>query len=270
MANGYGILKERFDIKGEAEINAEGREEIIKPEVQFKRTEQFGDYLYFYDIIIYNKSDTIYHNWQIKIKDTEYISYPYSIDGKRIDDGWIITNNNCDERIEPGEKVNVTIIFEISSELPSSIPIEEYVQNFLDNSIEITCSTTKKDEEGIVIKKGNAKLTLEESEVEIKNYSVKLDSEYVEQNPNEKMYVLTINNDTENDYLIIRGNIYLGANSKILEVSPSVVTCDHIDNATFTLPLWVQAPKGTSLQIYIMIRTTEKNFVPDIVLAATI
>ena len=266
MANGYGILKQELTINGKAEIN----EEIIKPEVKFKRTQQIGDYIFFYDIIIYNNNTNInYQNWQIKIKDTEYITYPYSIDGKRADDGWILTNYNWDDRIEAGEKVNVTITFEVSSEIPNTILVEEYVQDFLNNSIEITCTNSGADKEGTLVQNGKAKLILKGSEIEIKDFKVKVDSEYVAQNPNEKMYVITINNNTDSDYLIIRGNIYVGSN-RILEVSPSVITCDHIDNATFTLPQWVQIPKGSSLMLYIMIHTTEENFIPDIVLSATI
>ena len=266
MANGYGILKQELTINGKAEIN----EEIIKPEVKFKRTQQIGDYIFFYDIIIYNNNTNInYQNWQIKIKDTEYISYPYSIDGKRTDDGWILTNYNWDDRIEAGEKVNVTITFEVSSEIPNTILVEEYVEDFLNNSIEITCTNSGADKEGTLVQNGKAKLILKGSEIEIKDFKVKVDSEYVAQNPNEKMYVITINNNTDSDFLIIRGNIYVGSN-RILEVSPSVVTCDHIDNATFTLPHWVQLSKGSSLMLYIMIRTTEENFIPDIVLSATI
>ncbi len=269
IANGYGILKERLDISGKATI-VEDREETIKPRVIFKKTQQMGDYIYFYDIILYNESNVNYHNWQIKIKDTEYISYPYSVDGKRTDDGWILCNYNWNDRIEAGEKVNVTITFEISREIPSEISIEQYVENFLNNSIEITCSNKEIQKQGITIKNGNATLTLKESEIEIKDYRVQLDKDYLVENPNEKMYTITINNNTESDYLIIRGNIYVGTNNKVLEVSPSAITCNHNTDATFTLPVWVQVPKGQSLIIYVMISTTDENLVPEVALAATI
>ena len=269
MANGYGILKERLEVNGKATIEEDG-EETIKPTVRFKKTQQMGDYIYFYDIILYNDTNLDYHNWKIKIKDTEYISYPYSVDGERTDDGWILKNYNWDDRIEAGEKVNVTITFEISREIPSEISIEQYVEDFLNNSIEITCSNKKIDKEGNIIKNGNAELTLKKSEVEIKDYKVQLEKDYEVENPNEKMYSIIINNNTENDYLVIRGNIYVGPNNKVLEVSPSAITCNHNTDATFTLPVWVQVPKGSSLLIYVMISTTEENLVPQVVLAGLI
>lgn len=268
MANGYGLLEKKLNIDGETIIDID---EVINPEVKFKKTEQLGDYIFFYDIIIYNNSNNDYLSWQIKINDTEYISYPYSIDGKRTDGAWLIENFNWDDRIEAGGKLNVTIIFEVSNELSGTELIEKYVQDFLNKSIEITCSTKGEDnEEKDVIKDGNATLILKDSEIQIKNYSMQKDVNYSKDNPDEKMYVLTLNNDTDNDFLAIRGNIYLGTENKMLEVSPSAITCTNADSTTFILPSWIQVAKGSSLTLYFMINTKNDNFIPNIVLAATI
>lgn len=271
MSNGYGLLEEKLKIIGETTINVEDNEkQKIKPEVKFEKTDQIGNNIFFYNIIIYNNSNISYHNWQIKIKDTEYISYPYSIDGERTDDSWILTNYNWDERIESGEKIYISIIFEVSSQKPNELSIEDYVQYFLNNSIEVTCLSTEEDREGIIIKNGNARLTIKESEIEVKDFNIQIDQSYIVENPNEKMYIITINNDTNKNYINIRGNIYLGTNNKILEVSPSEITCDHITNVTFILPQWVQLQKNSSLVIYVIIDKAEENFIPDIVLSATI
>ena len=268
MANGYGLLEKKLNVSGETIIDID---EVINPEVGFKKTEQLGDYIFFYDIIIYNNSNNDYLSWQIKINDTEYISYPYSIDGKRTDGAWIIKNSNWDERIEKGGKINVTIIFEVSNELSGTELIEEYVQDFLKKSIEITCSTKREYDNGKdVIKEGNATLTLNDSEMQIKNYSMQKDVNYSTSNPDERMYVLTLNNDTDSDFLAIRGNIYLGTENKMLEVSPSAITCTNVTNTTFILPAWIQVAKGSSLTLYFMINTKNDNFIPNIVLAATI
>ena len=268
MANGYGLLEKKLNVSGETIIDID---EVINPEVGFKKTEQLGDYIFFYDIIIYNNSNNDYLSWQIKINDAKYISYPYSIDAKRTDGPWIINNSNWDERIEAGGKVNVTIIFEVSNELSGTELIEEYVQDFLKKSIEITCSTKREDDNGKeVIKEGNANLTLKDAEMQIKNYSMQKDVNYSTSNPDEKMYVLTLNNDTDSDFLAIRGNIYLGTENKMLEVSPSAITCSNINDTTFILPSWIQVAKGSSLTLYFMINTKNDNFIPNIVLAATI
>ena len=82
--------------------------------------------------------------------------------------------------------------------------VEEYVEDFLNNSIEVTCTNSGADKEGTLVQNGKAKLILKESEIEIKDFNVKVDSEYVAPNPNEKMYVITINNNTHgNDKMVI-------------------------------------------------------------------
>ena len=268
MSNGYGILKERLDINGKTTIDIEN---VIEPKISYTRTEQYGNNVFFYNLTIYNNSSKDYKSWQVKINDTEYISYPFSITGERIDNAWLIRNLNGDEIIEAGGEVEITIIFEISDNLPSTINIEDYIENFLNSSIEITCSYNENTNNDLnVVKKGKAKLTLEKSEIEIKNFNIKVNLNYSTEIPDEKMYMLTINNDTDNDFVSIRGNIYLGTENKILEVSPSEVTCFNTEDVTFILPNWVNVPKGESLILYFMIIEKDDSFIDNIVLAATI
>ena len=268
ISNGYGILEERLDINGKTTIDIEN---VIEPKISYTRTEQYGNNVFFYNLTIYNNSSKDYKSWQVKINDTEYISYPFSITGERIDNAWLIRNLNGDEIIEAGGEVEITIIFEISDNLPSTINIEDYIENFLNSSIEITCSYNENTNNDLnVVKKGKAKLTLEKSEIEIKNFNIKVNLNYSTEIPDEKMYMLTINNDTDNDFVSIRGNIYLGTENKILEVSPSEVTCFNKEDVTFILPNWVNVPKGESLILYFMIIEKDDSFIDNIVLAATI
>ena len=191
--------------------------------------------------------------------------------GERTDYGWIIENSDWDNRIGIGCSAIVTIIFEVSSDLQSTMTVEEYAQYFTENYIKISgTSISNNDGNGDVIKKGNALLTLNENELEVSNISIKKDESYKVDNPNERQYIVDIYNDTDMDFIKVRANVYLGNNNKLLEVSPSEIICEHTDNSTFVLPFWVQIPAYQKATIYIIIETEDENFIPDIVMVATV
>ena len=147
---------------------------------------------------------------------------------------------------------------------------EEYLNYFMKNNIKITGSSrTANNRKGKSLKNNNSELTLKPDEEELKNFTITEDLEYKQKYSNERQYIVDINNDTENNYSKIRGNIFLGEKNKLLEVSPSEIMCSHNDNATFELPFWVELPAKSKLTFYIIVQTDEENFNPDITLSAT-
>lgn len=194
------------------------------------------------------------------------------MNGERQSYGWKIQNRDWDSRIEAGKTLVVTIIFEVSSNLKGEMSVEEYADYFVRNYIEVTgTSKTSKNRNGEIINNGNASLTLKSNEQEIKSFTIQEDLDYVSSDPNEKQYIIDIYNETDKDFQKIRGNIYLeGENSKLLEVSPSEITCNNGNNATFLIPFWTELPAKQKITIYIMVYTEEKDFIPKIVMAATV
>ena len=151
------------------------------------------------------------------------------------------------------------------------MPVLEYAEYFVRNYIEVTGTTkTSRNRNGEIITNGRATLTLKENEQEIKNFTVQEDLDYISSNPNEKQYIIDIYNDTDMDFQKIRGNIYLGDKNKLLEISPSEITCVHGDNATFLIPFWIEFPAKEKITIYIMVYTEDENFIPEIAMAATV
>ena len=71
MADGYSILTSELDLKGNSNII---EEEPWNPQVDFVMTQRLGN-VFFYDIVIYNNSQSVYKDWQIKFYNLNYISY---------------------------------------------------------------------------------------------------------------------------------------------------------------------------------------------------
>ena len=241
---------------------------VWEPDVEFVNTEHMGN-VFFYDIIVHNNSEKVCQNWEIRIYDDKNITQSYEY-GQKEDGYRIIKNTEWDNKIEKGGSVTVTIIFTVSEEVESTMTIEEYAQYFVENSIKVSGTITEPNREGEIITNGNATLSIKESEIQVKNFSIKLDPSYNTEIENERQYIIDITNDTEYDFKKVRANVYLGKDNKMLEVSPSEITCINETNTSFELPFWMQIPKNTTTSIYIMVIAKDKNFVPDIVLAAEI
>ena len=193
------------------------------------------------------------------------------MNGDKTSYGWIIKNSDWDNRIDVGEEIVTTIIFEVSSDLPSTMTPEEYAQYFTENNIKVSgTSVGNNNRKGKIVKKGNAELTLKENELEIQNITVKKDTSYKVDDPNERQYIIDISNDTDKDFVEVRGNVFLGDNNKLLEASPSEITCQHGNNSTFVLPFWMQISAHQNATIYLIIYTEDDNFIPDIVMSATV
>ena len=268
MANGYAIFKTKLNIVGSATIE-EVKKEKWEPNVSFRQTLQIGP-LFFYDIVIKNTSSLTYKDWKVKIYDDNFIMLPYGIDGIREDDGWLLSNSNWDSRIEPGKTVIVTITIMVTSEdLPNEMTVEEYAKYYVEHCVEVSGDYKEENRDGNIIRNGNASLSLKESEVEVTNFAFQENKEYESKQQNEKQYILNITNDSNSKYIKIRVNIATGTN-KVLEVSPSEITCDHGDNVTFELASWTQIGEGETISIYVAMLIQEENFNPDIVVAATI
>ena len=267
MSNGYSILNTVLNITGTSSIT-DSSEKLWKPDVQFVNTEHMGN-IFFYDIIVHNNTEDTCQNWEIKIYDDKNITLLYEY-GEREDGYRIIKNTDWDNKIEPGGSIAVTIIFTVSEDVKDTMTIEEYAQYFVENYIKVSGTITKINKEGETITNGGAELTLKKSEIQIKNFSITLDTSYKTEIENERQYIIDITNDTEYDFIRVRANVYLGKDNKMLEVSPSEITCINETNTSFELPFWMQIPKNTTTSIYIMIIAKDKNFVPDIVLAAEI
>ena len=147
----------------------------------------------------------------------------------------------------------------------------EYAQYYVENYIKVFGSyRTSNDRKGEIIKNNKAELTLKTNEQQLKNITIQEDLDFALNNKGEKQYIIDVYNDTENNFEKVRGNIYLGEENELLEVSPSEITSNHSDNSTFELPFWVEFPAESRLTFYIIIKTTKEDFIPDIVMSATI
>lgn len=269
MSNGYSILNTVLNITGTSSIiSSSGKEELWEPDVEFINTEQMGN-IFFYDIIVHNNSENTCQDWEIKIYDDKNITQSFEY-GEKEDGYRVIKNTNWDNKIEPGGAVTVTIIFTVSEDVKDTMTIEEYAKYFMQNYIKVSGTITEPNREGEIITNGGALLSLKKSEIQVTNFSITLDTSYKTEIENERQYIIDINNDTEYDFIKVRANVYLGKDNKMLEVSPSEITCINKTNTTFELPFWMQISKNTTTSIYIMVITEDKNFIPDIVLAAEI
>ncbi len=266
MSCGYSILNTALNIAGTSSIiNNSEKENVCELDIEFVETKQLEN-VFFYDIIIHNNSENTCQNWEIKIYDNDNIMYAYEY-GKREDGYRVIKNTEWDNRIETGGSVTVTIIFTVDQNVGD---VSEYAKYFVENYIKATGSLDEPNREGKIITNGNASLTLKESEIEITNFTIKLDSSYETEIENEKQYIIDITNDTEYDFIKVRANVYLGKENKLLEVSPSEITCQKETNTSFELPFWMEIPKNTTTSIYLMIITNDEKFIPEIVMSAEI
>lgn len=193
------------------------------------------------------------------------------MDGEKCSDGWVIENSSWDTRSLPNEKIIVTIIFEVESDLQSEMTVDEYAEYFVKNYIKVTGSCKNaKTRNGEIIKNNNAELTLNSNEQEIKNFTIVEDLDFDSPLLDEKQYIVDVYNDTDYDFSKIRGNIYYGNGNKLMEVSPSEITCNHGNNSTFELPFWINLPSKEKITFYFIIKTTEENFIPDIIMSGTV
>ena len=267
ISNGYSILNVALNITGASSI-INNPEEVWKPDVEFVNTKQI-DNIFFYDIIIHNNSKNTYQNWEINIYDNENITYAYEY-GEKEDGYRIIKNTEWDNRIEACGSVTISIIFIVNQNVEDKMTVKEYAKYFVENYIKVSGSIAELNRNGKIITKGEASLTLKESEIEITNLSIKLDPLYKTEIENERLYILDITNDTEYDFTKIRANVYIGKENELLEVSPNEITCKNETNTNFELPLWIQLKKGQTTRIYLMIISKDENFIPDIVMSAKI
>ena len=232
MSNGYSILNTALNIEGTSSIIEEKEE--WKPDVEFVETKQLEN-TFFYDIIIHNNSESTCQNWEIKIYDNKNIIQAYEY-GEKEDGYRIIKNTKWDNRLKKGGFVTITIIFTVNLDQEEKMTAEEYAKYFVENYIKASGTLDEPHREGKIITNGNASLTLRESEIEVTNFTIKLDPTYETEIENERQYIVDITNDTEYDFLKIRANVYLGEENQLMEVSPSEITCQNKTNTSFELP----------------------------------
>ncbi len=266
MSNGYSILNTALNIEGTSSIIEEKEE--WKPDVEFVETKQLEN-TFFYDIIIHNNSESTCQNWEIKIYDNKNIIQAYEY-GEKEDGYRIIKNTKWDNRLKKGGFVTITIIFTVNLDQEEKMTAEEYAKYFVENYIKASGTLDEPHREGKIITNGNASLTLRESEIEVTNFTIKLDPTYETEIENERQYIVDITNDTEYDFLKIRANVYLGEENQLMEVSPSEITCQNKTNTSFELPLWIQIRKGQTTSIYLIIIAKDEKFIPDIVMSSEI
>ena len=263
MANGYAILKAKLNIDGTTSI--EPAPETWTPHLSFVQTSQLDNV--FYEIIIENDSNLTCYEWELKIKDTGYISFPFGVDAERQGNSWVLNNLIWDDRIEAGGKLTVNITFQVERDLDNSMSIEEYADYFVNHFITISVNTNPSgDKEGKIVKNGNATLILHENEIEVKDFVLEKNKAFTPSLPNETQYILTVYNNSNNNYSKIRANIYLG-NSSLLGISPSEIVCEHATSTTFKVPVGISLEKDKAVSVYITIRTEDSTFVPDVVVA---
>ncbi len=264
MSSGYAVLKTKFDIKGQTYIK---EEEKWQPRLSFIEISQLED-VFFYQIIIENNSNQNCYAWQLRIHDTGVISFPFGIDAEKQQDNWIINNKPWDGRIEAGGRLIVNITFRISLDENETMTTKEYAEYFVKNHIKISADTEERPgKQGNIITSGKATLTLDDREEEIKDYIFEENKLYNSENSNEKQYILTVYNKTGKIYSDIRANMYIGE-AMLLDVSPSEVICDNIDNITFETPFEVQLGDEEGVSVYITLKLEDTKFAPDIIVAA--
>ncbi len=257
MAYGYAILKTNFNIYGSASINSP--EEKWRPKLKFVKISQIEN-VFFYEITIENDSKLTCYEWKLKIEDTEYISFPFGIDAVREDNSWVLNNTKWDSRIEPGGTVILNITFQVDLSLSNSMTPEEYAKYFTKNHITISANTKEEVErEGIIITNGNATLTLNDNEEELKDFKIEKNINYIPETENEKQYILTINNNSDKDYFRIRVNMYL-ENVTLVGISPIEVICNNINSITFKVARDVELEKNKAVSVYITIISEDDNF----------
>ena len=273
MTSAYAILKNKLNITGNSSINPENIENMTKTSkanLEFSKISEFGN-TFNYEITIYNNSDHDYHQWQLKIYDTGYITFPSWFEGKKEGNSWILNDSSWNNKIETGGNVKVNITFDVTKSPNNSMTIQEYAKYFVENNISLSVSNTAPPEtEDIVITNKKATLTLGQFEEKVKTYTFKKNSDYICSNPKEKQYILTINNNSKYNYIGIRANIYLGNKNTLVSVSPFNVIYRYNSNSIFETPIWLQIPVNKTIKIYINIETEDDNFIPDIVVAALI
>ena len=257
MAYGYAILKTDFNINGSASINSQV--EKWRPKLKFVKISQIEN-VFFYEITIENDSRLTCYEWKLKIEDTEYISFPFGIDAVREDNSWVLNNTKWDSRIEPGGTVILNITFQVDLNLDNSMTPEEYAKYFTRNHITISANTKEEVErEGTIITNGNATLTLNENEEELKDFKIEKNINYIPETENEIQYILTIYNNSDKDYYRIRVNMYL-ENIVLKEISPIEVICNNINSITFKVARDVELERNKAVSVYITLISENDNF----------
>lgn len=190
------------------------------------------------------------------------------MNGEKRSDGWVIVNSKWDNRVETKGKLVVTVIFEVKEDVKDKMSVEEYSKYFVENYIKVTGSNrTANMRKGEIIKNNNSELTLKPNEQELKNFTVNEDLEFVPSIPNERQYIVDVFNNSDTTISKVRGNIYLGEDSELLEISPCEIISNHKKDATFELPFWVQIPPNQKLTFYIIVKTLDSDFSPDIIIS---
>lgn len=275
MASGYSILKTRFDVTGNSSIhsketNPDDLSKICNSKLEFNKTGEWGN-TFVYEITIYNHSSQAYKQWKLKIYDTGYITFPTWFEGKRIEDGWELISNTWNSIIEPGSKLTVSLTFDVIENFQDTMTIQEYAKYFVEHFIVVSgCGGIPQEQESKVITNGNASLTLGQFEEEVKTYTLQRNENYICGNPNEKQYILTIRNESNQDYIGIRSNIYFGSENTLVSIEPKEIIYQYDTNVTFETPSWLQIAPNETVNIYINIIVEEDTFLPDMVVAALI
>ncbi len=275
ITGGYAILRARLDFNGIFSVSGEKTDEneipkIYQKDIDFVKTGGWGN-TFVYDIIIPNNSSITHEELTLKIYDTGYIVFPSWFTVSSDKDGWILTASEENSVVEESGTLKVSITFDVIDNLEDSMSIYEYADYFVRNFIVVSGSNKPKTEQGgTIIENGNAKLTLEQFEKEVKSFTIERNLNYISTIQNEKQYILTINNQTTGNYRGVRANIYYGLENQLESITPTEIIYEHDTNCTIETPIWVQIePNGKTL-IYINIILEDENFVPDVVVAALI
>ncbi len=264
MSYGYALLETNLTTEGQTSIATYSTPNVCPGYLGFSKISNWND-TYIYQLFINNTSEEDYNEWELKIYNPGFISFPEWFEGETTADGWILKDDGRNRFI--GKKSSISIILTFDVLDGQNKPKDEYAEYFVQNFIFFTgCGGSTAN--GKKITKGNTEITLGMYEEELTNYTLIENTDYTAQNEFEKQYILTINNDTKNDYLKIRGNIYLGSN-KIIAIDGSTITEENATNVSFESLYGYNILHNTTEKIYITINKTE-DITPEIIIVGLI
>ncbi len=261
--NGYALLNSHTKITGNTTIN-----EIPKPTesclgyLSYKKIANW-DNSYTYQLFINNSSEEDYERWELTIYNPGFIEFPAWFEGEKVANGWILKDTGNNRFISKNSSISVIITFYITKE--TNMTYDEYAEYFIENFFFFTgCGGSTLN--GETLNNGKANLTLGMYEKEL-NYTFIKNNDYESLN-NEQQYILTIINDSNKDYLRIRGNMYLG-NNKINSIEPLKITNETNTNINFESLYGDIIPAKSTKTIYITINEKEE-ITPELIIVGLI
>ena len=269
MADAYAILSKKLTIKGSIEIaekskNEEDKRKACLASLSFQKKESWNN-TFVYIVTIQNNSHQKYQQWQLKMYDTGYVTFP-NFSGEETADGWVLNNSNLNNVLEEESNIQIEITFDVKTNLENGSTPSEYAEYYVNHFIILSeCDNATLN--NLIQKSGNATLTIRQFEEEVTTFTLKENKNYNPLKEHEKQYVLTIQNLTNKDYLSLRFNLYFGSGS-FIRISPNQKVTIHQENVTVETLDDFSILKNQSFSMKITLITPDELFVPDIVILA--